>query len=361
MTEKEKMLKQLMYDANYDKELLKERNRAKDLCYEYNQLRPSDEQGQKSVMRKLLGKTKENFAVMQPFWCDYGYNIEIGENFFANHNLVILDPAKVTFGDNVFIAPNCGFYTAGHPIDAERRKQGLEYAYPITVGDNVWIGGGVHVMPGVTIGSNVVIGGGSVVVKDIPDNSVAVGNPCKVIRAITEEDKKRCWDRNPYRFGQATEQDVIQVFALYEERVRWMDEKGLKQWNATDYLEVYPAAYYRKLTENGNLFVLENRTDQRIVEAVVLLSEDERWREKKGEKAYYIHNLVTSVSAAGAGKQLLREVETMAVSEGKEYLRLDCAVDNPVLNEYYESMGYETAGHCQDGPYYGVRREKRLG
>lgn len=95
--------------------------------------------------------------------------------------------------------------------------------------------------------------------------------------------------------------------------------------------------------------------------AVVLLSEDERWREKKGEKAYYIHNLVTSVSAAGAGKQLLREVETMAVSEGKEYLRLDCAVDNPVLNEYYESMGYETAGHCQDGPYYGVRREKRLG
>lgn len=197
MTEKEKMLKQMMYDANYDKELLQERNQAKDLCYEYNQIRPSDEQRQKAVMRKLLGKTKENFVIMQPFWCDYGYNIEIGENFFANHNLVILDPAKVTFGDNVFIAPNCGFYTAGHPIDAERRNQGLEYAYPITVGDNVWIGGGVHVMPGITIGNNVVIGGGSVVVKDIPDNSVAVGNPCKVIRAITEEDKKRCWDRNP--------------------------------------------------------------------------------------------------------------------------------------------------------------------
>lgn len=104
MTEKEKMLKQMMYDANYDKELLQQRNQAKDLCYEYNQFRPSDEQGQKAVMRKLLGKTKENFAIMQPFWCDYGYNIEIGENFFANHNLVILDPAKVTFGDNVFIA-----------------------------------------------------------------------------------------------------------------------------------------------------------------------------------------------------------------------------------------------------------------
>ena len=117
------------------------------------------------------------------------------ENFYANHNLVILDGAKVTFGDNVFIGPDCGFHTAGHPIDFERRNRGLEYAYSITVGDNVWIGAGVQVMPGVTIGSNVVIGGGSVVVKDIPGNCVAVGNPCKVIRAITEEDKQTCWDR----------------------------------------------------------------------------------------------------------------------------------------------------------------------
>ena len=195
MTEKEKMLRQLMYDANYDQQLIAERQQAKELCYDYNHLRPSDEACQRALMQRLLGSSKEAFCILAPFWCDYGYNIEIGENFFANHNTVILDAAKVTFGDNVFIAPNCGFYTAGHPIDTERRNQGLEYAYPITVGDNVWIGGGVQVMPGVTIGSNVVIGGGSVVVHDIPDNSVAVGNPCRVIRAITEADKHKSWDR----------------------------------------------------------------------------------------------------------------------------------------------------------------------
>ena len=195
MTEKEKMQQQMLYDANYDTELIRERQVAKDLCYQFNQLRPSDETNQQQILSRLLGKKSDNCCILAPFWCDYGYNIEVGKNFFANHNTVILDGAKVTFGDNVFIAPNCGFYTAGHPIDADRRNQGLEYAYPITVGDNVWIGAGVHVMPGVKIGSNVVIGGGSVVVKDIPDNVVAVGNPCRPIRPITESDKHKSWDK----------------------------------------------------------------------------------------------------------------------------------------------------------------------
>ena len=150
---------------------------------------PSDAAAQQAIMKEILGIAKGAFSIVAPFWCDYGYNIEIGANFFTNHNLVILDEAKVTFGDNVFIGPNCGFYTACHPIDYVERNKGLEWARPITVGDNVWFGAGVQVMPGVTIGSNVVIGGGSVVVSDIPSDSLAVGNPCKVIRNIAKKSK----------------------------------------------------------------------------------------------------------------------------------------------------------------------------
>lgn len=182
------MLRGLLYDASSE-ELTQERLAAKELCFAYNQTPPSDETRQRELLRRLLGAAGERFTILAPFWCDYGCNITIGEDFFANHNTVILDCAKVTFGDHVFVAPNCGFYTAGHPLDAERRDQGLEYARPITVGDNAWIGAGVQVMPGVTIGSNVVIGGGSVVVKDIPDGVLAVGNPCRVVRILTEKDE----------------------------------------------------------------------------------------------------------------------------------------------------------------------------
>lgn len=191
MTEKEKRDLGMLYDANYDLEIGQDLQKCKDICFEYNQLRPSYHTERINILYQLFGKVKSILAVQSPFWCDFGYNIEVGENFYANHGCVIIDCAKVTFGDNVFIGPNCGFYTAGHPIDSERRNVGLEYAHPITVGNNVWFGGGVQVLPGVTIGSNVVIGSGSVVTKDIPDNVVALGNPCKVLRAITQEDLKR--------------------------------------------------------------------------------------------------------------------------------------------------------------------------
>lgn len=188
MTEKEKRDLKMIYNPNYDKELGAEIIGCKDKCFAYNQILPSHLEEREYLMREILGKTKENFMIVSPFWCDYGYNIEIGENFYANHNLVILDGAKVTFGDHVYIAPDCGFYTAGHPINVDQRNQGLEYAYPITVGNNVWIGGGVKVMPGVTIGNNVIIGAGSIVTKDIPDGVIAFGNPCRVHRKLTEEE-----------------------------------------------------------------------------------------------------------------------------------------------------------------------------
>lgn len=183
LNEKQKMLSGELYDAG-DATLVEERQKCKDLCFEYNNLLPSKIEERKSLIKNLFGKTTYKFLIEQPFYCDYGYNIEIGDNFYTNVNVVILDCAKVTFGDNVFIAPNCGFYTAGHPFDVEQRNQALEYAYPITVGNNVWIGAGCSILPGVTIGDNTVIGAGSVVTKDIPSNVLAVGNPCKVIREI---------------------------------------------------------------------------------------------------------------------------------------------------------------------------------
>lgn len=193
MTEREKMLRGQLYNANYDRELNEIRMRCKDLCYEFNHLKPSSVSEQERLVRRLLGKTGNRFCITAPFWCDYGCNIEIGENFYTNHNCVILDGAKVTFGNNIFIAPNCTFSTAGHPLDAQQRNQGLEYAYPITVGDNVWFGASVTVLPGVTIGSNTVIGAGSVVNRDIPSGVIALGTPCKVLREITEEDRKKYW------------------------------------------------------------------------------------------------------------------------------------------------------------------------
>lgn len=186
MTEKEKMLKGMIYDANYDAALIAERQTCKELCRDYNNLLPGNMESRNNLLRRILGNVEGDLLIEQPFYCDYGYNISVGKNFYANYNLVILDEALVKFGDNVFIAPNCGFYTSGHPLEASERNKGLEYARGITVGNNVWIGAHVCVLPGVTIGDNCVIGAGSVVTKDIPDHSLAFGNPCKVVRKIDE-------------------------------------------------------------------------------------------------------------------------------------------------------------------------------
>lgn len=173
------------YNPAYESEIKK----AKEKCHRYNQLCPNDYEAQQEILKELLGKMGENSIITPPFWCDYGYNITLGDYFYSNHNMIITDGAKVTFGDHVFVAPNCCFTTAEHAIDPEMRKKGFEIAKPITIGNNVWIGSGSTILAGVDIGDNSVIGAGSVVTKSIPAGVVAVGVPCKVLRKITEEDK----------------------------------------------------------------------------------------------------------------------------------------------------------------------------
>ena len=190
MSIRDEMMSGRLYDAS-NGELLDELYKAQELCQDYNALRITDFEGRARVLGELIGKAGKNLVVNPPFFCDYGSNIKVGDNVFINCYCVFLDEAKITIGNNVFIAPQCGFYTAGHPLDADLRRRKLEYSLPITIGDDVWIGGMVCVMPGVTIGSGSVIAGGSVVVNDIPSGVLAAGNPCRVIRKITPEDKDR--------------------------------------------------------------------------------------------------------------------------------------------------------------------------
>lgn len=173
------------YNPAYEEEIRK----GKEKCYRYNQLCPNDREAQLEILRELLGKMGKETVITPPFWCDYGYNITVGDYFYSNHNMIITDGAKVTFGDHVFVAPNCCFTTAEHAIDPEMRKAGVEIAKPITIGNNVWIGASSTILAGVEIGDNTVIGAGSVVTKSIPGNVVAVGVPCKVLREITADDK----------------------------------------------------------------------------------------------------------------------------------------------------------------------------
>ena len=181
MTNDERRENGELYDANHNLELTRRMDICKDKCWEYNRIRPSDWKAKNAKLREIIGHVSDGVRILAPFWCDYGTNITLGENFYANHGLVILDAAKVVFGKNVFVAPNCGFHTAGHPLDIEQRRKGLEFARPITVGDDVWFGAGAQVLPGVTIGMGAIIGAGAVVTRDVPPRTIVAGVPARVL------------------------------------------------------------------------------------------------------------------------------------------------------------------------------------
>ena len=187
MTNRERRDRGLPYIS--DDEVFKEQKRARKLTQALNTADRSDFETISGIVKELLGKSEEAF-INPPFYCDYGTHIEVGKNFFANYNCTILDVAKVVIGDNCQLAPNVAIYTAGHPLHPKTRNTLYEYGVEVTIGDNVWVGGNTVICPGVHIGSNTVIGAGSVVTKDIPDWVVAAGDPCRVIRKITDKDMK---------------------------------------------------------------------------------------------------------------------------------------------------------------------------
>lgn len=183
MTEYEKQQRGMIYNAP-DPDLLKALYACHDLCWEYNQIKPTDLTARSKKIQEILGKADNETFINQPFHCDFGKHISVGKRFFANFNFTVLDEAKVTIGDDCFIGPNVSIYTACHSTDPVERNSRQEWAKPVTIGSNCWIGGSVTILPGVTIGDNVTIGAGSVVIKDIPSDSIAVGNPAKVIKKI---------------------------------------------------------------------------------------------------------------------------------------------------------------------------------
>ena len=185
LTEKEKMLAGQWYDPNFDAALIEERAIVKDLCLELNSTRMNDLTRRRKILREILPNVDADAVeILSPFMVDYGYNIYLGAGTFLNHNCYLMDCATIRLGKKVFVGPNCGFYTAIHPMDYVKRAEGLERAEPIEIGDDVWIGGDVTILPGVKIGRGSVIGAKSLVSKDIPENVVAFGNPCRVVKKI---------------------------------------------------------------------------------------------------------------------------------------------------------------------------------
>lgn len=189
MTSRELQQEGLLYPL--DRELLDAHNHAKSITRELNATLETQREERKALAKKLFAYAGDGAYIEPPFRCDYGYNTRVGKNFYCNYDCVFLDCGKITVGDYVMLGPKVALYAVGHPIDPDVRRLGWDYPQDITIGSNVWIGGSTVICPGVTIGENTVIGAGSVVTKDIPANSLAVGNPCRVIRQITEADKLR--------------------------------------------------------------------------------------------------------------------------------------------------------------------------
>lgn len=184
-TEKEKMLNGELYNAA-DLELLRDRMNARKLTRLFNKSLETEDNKRTELLNQLFGSTGKNLYIEPTFRCDYGYNIHVGENFYANFECVFLDVCEIRIGDNCFIAPGVHIYTATHPLNAKERISGAEYGIPVNIGDNVWIGGRAIINPGVKIGNNVVIASGAVITKDVPDNVVAGGNPAKIIKRMEE-------------------------------------------------------------------------------------------------------------------------------------------------------------------------------
>lgn len=197
-SELEKMLAGELYNA-MDSEFESMARKKTRLLEKYHKTGFDDEEERREILKELFDQLGENAMIKAPFYCDYGSNIAIGDDFFANYDCIMLDVSRITIGDNVMFGPRVGLYGAGHPIDAEVRASGLEFGREITIGNNVWIGANVVVNPGVTIGDNVIIGSGSVVTKNIDKNVIAAGNPCRVIRMITEEDTIY-WQKEKQRY-----------------------------------------------------------------------------------------------------------------------------------------------------------------
>ena len=201
MTDKELMLKGELYIPSNDPQLAKDCARSRRITRLFNATTEADLDTREELIRELFGGTGEHFYIEPPFRCNYGFNIYIGENFYTNFDCIILDVCEVHIGDNVMFGPRVCVYTAGHPIDPGVRAEALEFGKPVTIGNNVWVGGNVVINPGLTIGDNVVIGSGSVVTRDIPDGVVAAGNPCRVLRKVTEEDRKY-WEAEREKYYQ---------------------------------------------------------------------------------------------------------------------------------------------------------------